>query len=365
MRRADQPKVSNLSRTFGQVEENLMSSIRNLRMDPRKNNYLMCRLDPFNAPSSQGIPDGNYLPKIVIDHRMSCTVTVGASGAFSVVLFPGLPHYMLFKASGATTGFALSTGIAIPTISTYASNGFWVSMNTPREYANFQAQTGSGIVEANVPYQAASFRMVSLAMRATYTGTPISASGTVTVYRDTAKSEVGRRLNGLQVECANSVVMSANDAYMTEVDIPAPIAALTQGTLVQRVDVPLLVRAKRRPELTHTTVPATKTFFVDSTQTSTPAWASNVCTPATAPNAAGFLGMDRNWDPVVVQYEGLAANSTVRFEGLACVEYVPGQSSESYKLAKPSEGQKESVDKTESQLSRTPVGESDKTDKGR
>jgi len=347
-------------RTTNQIERDLAKGFGMIRLSNANNDYLQCRLDPFNAKPSAGIPDGNSLPKIVIDHRIATTVTVGTSGNFSVVIVPCLPHMQLFKAATSITGYTLSSGVTPSTLSLYGTPGFWTSMQTPREFAAYQAYTGSGLQEVFGPYSASAFRIVTLATRVSYTGVPTAASGTYTVYSDSARKEDGRRPAALPVDVNSGVSMSSGDSYITSLDLNPPQGMLSAGTLVQRTDIPLMVINKHVGDYNFVDVPGSKTFLVDTTLTATPTWVSTIASAA-PPLTAGVLGYDSSWQPAVIQIDGAATGATFRFETIICVEYVPGVQSDAYRLAKPSANAPQAIAETETQVAKTPVARNDAT----
>lgn len=323
---------------------------------------MQCRLDPFNARPSNGIPDGNSLPKIVVDHRIATTVTVGGNGNFTVAIVPCLPHMQLFKAASSVTGYSLSSGVTPSVNSVYTTPGYWTSMQTPREYANYMAYTGSCLQEVVGPYSTSAFRIVTLATRVAYVGVPTAASGTYTVYSDSARKEDARRLTTLAVDANPGVFVSTGDGYITTLDINPPQGTLSSGTLVQRTDVPLLVRNKHVGTYNYVDVPGSKTFLIDTTLTATPSYSSIIA--STLPVfQAGVLGYDPAWQPAIIQIEGAATGASFRFETIMCVEYVPGVTSDAFRLAKPSSNNEQAIKETETVIQRTPVAVTDSSAK--
>lgn len=305
---------------------------------------------PFDSPPSNGIPDGNPTPKIVIDHRFSSTVTVGADPNFSVMIVPCLPHPMVFKAATSTAGYTFSTGLVPAALSIYNTSGFWFPMVQLPEYSSYLTDTN---LEVDALYAASQFRIVTMATRVTFTGQPLSATGTVTYYTDHANLDKGaRRVNDKDVVVFTAVSTPTGSVRIQNLDLPRPIAALTSSTVVQRIDTPMTVYNKHRGEYLYVDIPNNKTIYVDTTLAG-----ANYNTAFTGGSVAlaGCMGYDSTWDPTIIQFEGLPVGGTVRIETIVCVEYAPGQNSSVYRLAKPSADVPVNIRETETQVKVTPL----------
>lgn len=347
-----------LTRTQNQIEKNLSRVMANVTMSNGLEPYLMCRKYPFDARPSNGIPDGDLTKKIVIDHRAYATVNVGASQAFAVVMVPWLPHTLLFKASGAVTGFTVG-GLTPDPQAIYTNPGRWHPMLTFPEYTSYISQTGTGPSEVLNPYSCSQFRIVTMATRVTFIGVPTSASGTITVYSDASQVDIARRISDATTTVVGSGTIATGTTYVINADINTPQPSLSSETYVSRIDTPVMVRPKHHGPYRWVTTPATKTLCVDSTRVAANLMSNINATSAIPAEGTALLGIDSNWDPAVMVFEGVTAGQSIRFESIICVEYVPGVTSDAFRLAKSSSNQPGVVAHTETQIQQTPVGSSD------
>ena len=74
------------------------------------NPYAMCRLMPFKSQGKAlGIPDGTDLKRILMDHRMQNTFTVGSSGSVNIAITPALPSSIWFQTERTDTDFKVNS----------------------------------------------------------------------------------------------------------------------------------------------------------------------------------------------------------------------------------------------------------------
>jgi len=362
VRRRNRPRkrlqTNALTRTQNQIERNLSKAISNLSFESNTlPPYLMCRAYPFDAKPSNGIPDGDMTKKIVIDHRAYSTVVVGASQGFAVTMVPWLPHCLLFKAQGANTGFTVG-GLTPDPQSIYTNLGRWMPMLSFPEFTSYYNQTATGPSEVLNPYSCSQFRIVTMATRITFVGVPTAASGTVTVYNDACPTDYSRRINNAvltNVGVAGTIALGT--VYVVNADLNVPQPSLSSETYVSRIDTPVMVRPKHHGPYRWVSTPSTKTYCVDSTLVSATLY-PNICGTSTfGAEALGLLGVDSNWDPATMVFEGLTPGTSVRFESIVCVEYVPGVTSDAFRLAKTSSNQPGVVSHTETQIQQMPIAE--------
>lgn len=361
VRRKRRRLAPTLLRTTDQIQRNLQKAMSNMEIGPVKNPFLMCRKYPFEAKPSNGIPDGDGVKKIVIDHRAYSTVVVGTSGTFVLKMIPALPHCLLFKAGTSVAAFTVD-GATPDVNSIFTTQGYWWPCKLFPEYTNYVAAPTAGLAEVSNPYSCSGFRFVTLAMKITYVGAPTLATGTITVYSDTMAVEDARRLNTNPVVIAGAAATIANgNAYIRNMDFPTPVASLSSDTLVERIDKCVMVRPKHYGPYSWIDTPYTKTCSVDST-VSGASWISNISTPINNLDYSQLLGVDPNWSPVTAFVEGMTPGTSLRVEYIVCVEYRPGIQSESFRLAKASEDKPAQFKQTESQVAATPTASAKPTE---
>lgn len=349
-RRTRRTKQQPLVRTTNQIQSNLMMAPRPPPMSAKSLPYLMCRLYPFEAKPSNGIPDGDNIKKIVIDHRAYSTITVGTSGNFVLKFVPWLPHTALFKSS-ASAGFLIN-GVAASGLAITSTAGWWQPAVTYPEYATYLTASGSRSTEISNPYLCTKFRIVTMAAKITYVGAPTSATGTVTVYDDPIQYIDDRLINDITVEYG-ATSTSANTVMISRVDQATVQASLSSQTYVSRTDIPVLIRNKHMGDKYdwRVTTP-TKVYPVDTTQMAGPAYVSNLTGPI---DYCGLLGFDPQWVPATALFEGATVGTTFRVETIICVEYQPGVASDAYRLAKESPKDNTQTTIVQTQVKQTPT----------
>lgn len=81
----------------------LNREIRKMPMTDMEKAYAMCRLNPFKTMGkSIGIPDGSDTKRILMDHRMINTFTVGTSGSVRIAITPSIPASVWWSGDAAT-----------------------------------------------------------------------------------------------------------------------------------------------------------------------------------------------------------------------------------------------------------------------
>lgn len=346
-------KANPLTRTTNQIQRNLMRPTTTAPKSVKELPFLMCRLFPFDAKPSAGIPDGDSNKKIVIDHRQYSTITVGDSGNFAIKLMPWLPHCSLIKASNVTN-FKIN-GNALSVDSTFSNQGWWTPLATFPEFVAYNALSfGYGAEIAN-PYMATAARLVTLVMRITYVGVPTAASGTITVFEDPMASEDVRSVNNVAIKASSTVTAGVGTVYRSCVDIQAPQASLSAQTLVTRTDVPLTIRAKHLGDgYGWIRTPYNKTVLPDTNLN------SNVLTLDGTGNDTGIMFADNKWVPSTAYFEGVTTGTSFRVETIACMEYQPGITSDAYRLARESISKPVELAVTQTQVQKTPIATAQK-----
>lgn len=322
-----------LMRTTNELQMNAMRPPRPPPLSARNMPFLMCRKFPFDAKPSNGIPDGDQVKKIVIDHRQYSTIKVGTSGTFAIKIMPWMPYPFLVKASDAT-GFTID-GVALTTTAIFSVPGQWQPLKAFPELTAYIAASGGKNADIQNPYSCAKFRIVTIAARLVYTGAPTLATGTVTIYDDPIAYNESRTVNELPVSVAGSAAYATGTVLIARADLSTPQSSLSAQTYVARTDIPVMIRPKHLgSEYCWIVTTNEKTFLVDSTITGGN-YSSNVG-GFTAPENGGLLGWDPKWVPTTVFVEGATPDTTFRIEYIICLEYQPAITDPTYRLAKTS-----------------------------
>lgn len=90
-------------------------------------NYARCRLTPFTAGSSNGIPDFCAAGKLVFDHRGAEDFTV--NGSASLLILPTLPFGAAIKPDGATAGIVNIAGNSVTQATTHDKARSWIPIS--------------------------------------------------------------------------------------------------------------------------------------------------------------------------------------------------------------------------------------------
>jgi len=88
--------------------------------------YARCRLDPFNAGTSMGIPDSNAERKLVFDHRGVSDIVV--NGSASILITPTLPFGGCIKPDSSTANTISIDGEGITQATTNGLSYSWIPL---------------------------------------------------------------------------------------------------------------------------------------------------------------------------------------------------------------------------------------------
>jgi len=125
-------QVANSNGGTAAVQNRLrMRKSRLIRSTPNINHildvgYARCRLDPFNAGTSMGIPDSNAERKLVFDHRGVSDIII--NGSASILITPTLPFGGCIKPDSTTTNTVYVDGESINQATTSGLSYNWVPL---------------------------------------------------------------------------------------------------------------------------------------------------------------------------------------------------------------------------------------------
>jgi len=324
--------------------------------------------------SSDGIPDGNASPKVVIDHRAFADVTVGSSGGFQIRMqpVPNLPTLIQPLAKDNSDRTFAVNGLTIPTGAVTFGQDFWTTFISPPEWAPYNATNPLGAAagdgtapEIANPYNAVKFRIVSCALRIIYTGTSMNASGVIVVHRNRATYTYGGGLNQSTVSgfysSSGTIVplgpYAARNFFVSRYDLNDSSTIIDRTTQTFRPEVSVLALMTRSSDsYQHYPLYPVKVLPLD-TATYKPVISSLFNNSPTFSNVPAFVGYDDDWENTIVMITGAQAGTSFRVELNLCVEYVPAQNSTFQALAKPSKLAKAPALKTaEKKIAQVPAG---------
>jgi hypothetical protein len=311
--------------------------------------YVSCRLNPFSAMGSLGIPDDCGYRRIVVDYRAFTDITFSASSQLNILLMPMLPSPVFLKATvdNAVTFTYPSGGnitIAQGAANTTYQNGWIPAMIFPE----LQASAGIGLTPSGSfsagnlvqvvvpnPYSADKGRLVTMCHRLVYTGTANNCSGTITA------SDIPFQIAGVPSSSPFSIipVSQANVGgtqanYATaNININITPGLFSQDTISHRPEIGDVVLAKHSGKYQFKPWYNTPFHLVNG---NTAQSSAEVPFTGFLPSLAsgGIMFYDDQWSGTLLTVNGTTAGNTYRLESYFCIEYTPDQGSAFMRLAK-------------------------------
>lgn len=311
-------------------------------MDP----YLMCRIAPLaSMGKSNGIPDGNEVRRLVVDHRRSTSFTFGSTGTFNIAITPCVPSCIWWQPGpGDTT--AKANGNTMTNNSTF--NFFapiniteWESIGINYWNTNWNYNTAVAL------YGSQRFRIVSVGWAITYVGAPISGTGFIQC--TPVKLSMGQPdglagafswysySSGTNTNYNNGQLMVRylealpNFQAQNQFTKTFPLVKGCHGILHHEGHE--FEYANMYPW--HTPL-ALGNITQGGTAENISVVMNRVNNPATLLDSASFNGFDPKWDTAAIRISGGTAGQSFILDTLYCIEYCPGAGDETYPLAKSS-----------------------------
>lgn len=335
--------------------------------------YIHCRLNPFTSGNqTSGIPDGSSVKRIVVDHRFYVDVTIGSAGTAVFKTLPVLPCPLLVKPGSATvTGFTyngFSWNTAAGTAGGADLSGGWASVGPIPEWTNFVSTVypiaapppNTGALD---PYLAIKARMVTQAMRITYTGQSQSCSGMLTCLQNdfgfddssVTLNEISAFLDIQAGSASTPLTVLAGTAWTGLIDARSIFGQITQDTVMIRPEsgITVLTRHLGQSYRWRTVLPYGMLLIPSGpTPKAVYAFAAN-----TANAYNGFVTwIDNEWASSEVQISGATSGTTFRAELIQCMEYEVSATSPFYKLSSmPSVVSTKAVEITQNVLNNAPI----------
>lgn len=307
--------------------------------------YGMCRLSPFKSVGrSTGIPDGSANRRLLVDHRMTVTMTCGSTGTLCFMVVPSVPSPVWVLAN--------DPGNVINGIGTTNNVGPTSNMLMPvclPEWYNLpitHKATAGNLDDATPIYNSAKFRIVTAGWDLKYLGTTMSDSGIINVTSvDATASRAGPNTTTFSLYSANNGTntnYSADNVLVLEYNSPPYDVKnwgtnLDQGSLV----VPLKKGAHgllrhSGPDYTYSDLSRNLQFLSNDANNLysqlEQLWSG--ATPVIMGEAGNVSGYDNNWASTMIRVSGMQSGQSILLDLVMCVEYVPLPTSTAYALAK-------------------------------
>lgn len=295
--------------------------------------YAMCRLNPFSGGSAM-YPGGGNAPIIVVDHRTFADVDPAAINAMHIRILPCAPfssalHFGngLFAANISNNKISGDLYGPMPTTGTDTQTA-WYPLNIMQEWST-ASFPGAGTI---APFRANRARITSCGFRLTYTGTPTTCRGLISMTQGSL-SVVSRETLPFGVDIrtqldalGTTIVANSSDAVQIEGDVtPNPCNPSTvtvrmdqgaSGTL-QQISETLPFRPIAQGGAVMFADGKTTNYFVSTTGVR---------------GAVGFI--DESWSPIDIYVSNIDTNSSFRVEVATCVEYQVDTSSDVARFAR-------------------------------
>jgi hypothetical protein len=334
------------SRTLNSVEQSLRNAPKfgaGLYGMPGMD-YIKCRFDPFNAPGSHGIPDGAGGKRILQDHRMYADLTIGSSGSMLIKALPTLPYAGAVKLTTTDTSAKINGTTINANSSPGTFNYSWIPILSPTEWiawttSNIVPPGASRPAEILNPYAASRARIVTMALRLTYTGAASTAQGLVTIQSDRFMLQESATINQEALTMNNwnnttDITLPTDLVMERRFDTSTSITSLKPGAVTFRPEQTIYMLMKHASnDYKWCPMYATPVVLRDSSTQNT--WFCGGINPGSSSQAyCGICMIDPEWESADVIITGAAPGATYRLECVQCVEYEPMSSSGLYTFAK-------------------------------
>jgi len=334
------------------------------------NPYAMCRLMPFKSQGKAlGIPDGTDLKRILMDHRMQNTFTVGSSGSVNIAITPALPSSIWFQTEVTDTDFKVNS-MNFPHHTGDSNLMFTVMQPEWRNLSVDLRGTAGHYDDATALYGSTKSRIVTVGWSLLYTGTSLNNSGIV-------------RVNRAQLS-TNTLQPNSTDFHVVN----------SQGSVdkVWNNDQLLIRKLEVKPGFYQSNTYDTKTFPLKAGCHGVLKHTADEYEWATITNDLAFIAAphqervsflihndisseltmvhwphvasyDNGWSSTLLTISGATPGSSFVLDTLYCVEYAPSISADVYALAKSGPPRNENIINTVSNIaSKQPIAQSGDAD---
>lgn len=311
----------------------------NNRNRMEREGYFTCRLMPFRSVAgSTGIPDGTNTRRLVVDHRITHTLTFGSSGVLNILMMPALPScawvYFVDKDT-KVDGVALTSS---------EQSGRCYAMSIPEWSAmnvSYRATAGD-YDQVGVLYGADKFRIVTMGWNVTYIGTTLNDSGYVKA--STMNISFGTRVPNTSTfnvgtwDGATHTGYGPDEVFVRTCNTYVSQALFTGGNANTTIVSPL--RKGMNGVLRHTgqdydyrELAAYATFPGQVEDTNESLLLNGGFKPTKLTDTGVLLGYDEGWDATALYISGGTTGQSILLDIIYCVEYSPSPISGVYALA--------------------------------
>lgn len=372
-------------RALKRLENNQIKKNLNIARNPRRrrrsnrpvaqkgvmnNPYAMCRLMPFKSQGKAlGIPDGTDLKRILMDHRMQNTFTVGSSGSVNIAITPALPSSIWFQTERTDTDFKVNS-MNFP-YHTGNSNMMFAVMQP--EWRNLPVDlkgTAGFFDDAAALYGSTKSRIVTVGWSLLYTGTSLNNSGIVRVNRAQLST------NTLQPNTADFSVVNSqggtdkvwnNDQLqIRKLEVrPGFYEANTYDTKTFPLKAGCHGVLKHTADEYEWATIANDLAFIATPHHERVSFLihNDISSEGTMVHWPHVASYDNGWSSTLLTISGATPGSSFVLDTLYCVEYAPSISADVYALAKSGPPRNENIINTVANIaSKQPIAQSGDAD---
>lgn len=310
--------------------------------------YAMCRLNPFRSMGlTSGIPDGSDVRRILLDHRMINTFTIGSSQSLRIAITPTIPSSIWWSGDAETR----LNGALFPFNNTGWTSSLFRPICQPewRDLPVSLQNTESRFNPAMALFHSTKARIVTVGWNLMYTGATINNSGVIIL---------------------NSQQFTMGDSFPNPGDF-AVVNSQSESNKTFTKDQILIRVLNDFPAFGAGNNNQTRTISLRSgahgvLRHSAPEYewcpvTNNMCFPASANDERHAVLMsqeystestmghwpqisfnDPGWASTLISINGATVGSTIALDTIYCIEYCPSLTSGVFPIAKegPNDNQK-------------------------
>lgn len=335
----------------------LNKSFKRMTVSNPVNDYMMCRISPFNHTGKSFLPDGSAVRRVTKEIRLAYDITIGSSGGVAMIALPELPRGIMFKdiAASPTTGVIVNGTSLTGTRQGNALKGGWYSPIIP-EWATW-ANTNPSNEQVTNPWAAAKVRFITHAVRIIYTGTALAGSGTITMQpaemgvAESPSPNLGIITSWSAAGTADPVTFAVGTVQHEPVDVAYTNTTYTpQSVIVQAVRGAYFVLPRNTNAVTWRD---SQTAFI-----LTDGKTDSLFNYVGSANYASSAVYDTAFSPIQAVISGAQPNSTFRVEIQLCVEFQPTTLSpfKDYATIPQHNDKTTAIAEVEAKLAKAPIG---------
>jgi len=334
------------------------------------NPYAMCRLMPFRSQGkSLGIPDGTDLKRILIDHRMQNTFTIGSSGGVNIAITPALPSSIWFQTPAVDTDFKCNS-LHFPQ-RTGGENVMFTVMQPEWRHLPVTLRNTAGVFDdAPALYGATKSRIVTIGWSILYTGTSLNNSGLIKVNRAQLSANTlqpnPEQFTVINSQGGSDKTWGHDQLQVRKLEVkPAFYASNTFDTKTFPLRAGCNGVLKHSADEYEWAIISNDLSFISTPNGEMHSFLlhNDLSSEGTAIHWPSVASFDNGWASTLITISGAAPGSSFVLDTLYCVEYAPSISADVYALAKAGPDKNESlVNKVSTIASKQPIAQSGDAD---